>query len=228
VGVLAQQTASVTYEYAALGRLIGADYDTGATIDYSYDLNGNRLQVASSVVGGGSLQTPYGGTPSDVDATLGLNDFPAREWDEGGHGIAFNDQPGHQGGEGTWRATDGVESYTRSSGPPTVMSYAQLDEWVEYTVNVAQAGDYEVTLLVAAGQGDRQVHIGFDKTGGQTWSQYQGGTTTASDTGNWNTFAETSPVTVSLDPGVQVMRLTFTGNATDTASFSIIPVGTAS
>ncbi len=41
--------ANVTYTYDTLGRLASAAYDSGVTIYYSYDLNGNRLtQVVQS------------------------------------------------------------------------------------------------------------------------------------------------------------------------------------
>jgi YD repeat-containing protein len=41
--------ANVTYTYDNLGRLASAAYDSGVTIYYSYDLNGNRLtQVVQS------------------------------------------------------------------------------------------------------------------------------------------------------------------------------------
>jgi YD repeat-containing protein len=46
--------ANVTYTYDNLGRLASAAYDSGVTIYYSYDPNGNRLtQVvqANSTVG---------------------------------------------------------------------------------------------------------------------------------------------------------------------------------
>ncbi len=35
--------ANVTYTYDSLGRLASAAYDSGVTLYYSYDLNGNRL-----------------------------------------------------------------------------------------------------------------------------------------------------------------------------------------
>jgi len=224
LGVSAQQTASIAYEHDSLGRLIGAGYDTGATIDYSYDVNGNRLQVVSSVVGG-SVQTPYGGTPASVDGTTGLVDFPARNWDEGGLGVAFNETtPGHDGGQAFWWSADGIESYTPSNGPSSVMSYAANGEWLEYTINVAQAGDYGVTLL-AAGSAARQVDIGFDKTGGQVCSPYQSATITYPSTGGWSAFVTTPSVTVTLDAGLQVFRIGDYQGDTDTASFSIIPTG---
>jgi YD repeat-containing protein len=46
-------SATVNYTYDNLGRLASAAYDSGVTIYYSYDLNGNRLtQVVQSKSGG--------------------------------------------------------------------------------------------------------------------------------------------------------------------------------
>ena len=42
---------SVTYTYDALGRVISATYDTGVTIAYSYDANGNRTQQTIGLLG---------------------------------------------------------------------------------------------------------------------------------------------------------------------------------
>lgn len=46
-------TASVTYQYDALGRIRVATYDNGVVITYSYDAAGNRTsQVVTGAAGG--------------------------------------------------------------------------------------------------------------------------------------------------------------------------------
>lgn len=40
--------ASVTYQYDAAGRLVGASYNNNLCIAYTYDLNGNRLSETTS------------------------------------------------------------------------------------------------------------------------------------------------------------------------------------
>lgn len=44
----AAQTATVTYEYDALGRLVSTDYPNGNITDYTYDDAGNRLSVVTA------------------------------------------------------------------------------------------------------------------------------------------------------------------------------------
>jgi YD repeat-containing protein len=41
----AQAAAATTYEYDSLGRLVRVVYDDGASISYTYDVNGNRVQI---------------------------------------------------------------------------------------------------------------------------------------------------------------------------------------
>ncbi len=43
LAVAGSAQANVTYTYDNLGRLASAAYDSGVTIYYSYDINGNRL-----------------------------------------------------------------------------------------------------------------------------------------------------------------------------------------
>lgn len=43
--------ASVTYTYDNLGRLATAAYDSGVTITYAYDINGNRMVQAITTNG---------------------------------------------------------------------------------------------------------------------------------------------------------------------------------
>ncbi len=43
-------------------------------------------------------------------------------------------------------------------------------------------------------------------------------------TGGWTTFLPTEPLTVNLDAGVQVLRLTFSGGSQDMQSFTLTPV----
>ena len=55
---------TTTYTYDAAGRLVGAEYDIGASITYHYDANGNLVQR--------TVNTPNGG-PGDINADGRIN-----------------------------------------------------------------------------------------------------------------------------------------------------------
>lgn len=54
----AATNGSVTYTYDALGRVASVIYDTGVTIIYQYDANGNRTQQTINVNGGPLCWSP--------------------------------------------------------------------------------------------------------------------------------------------------------------------------
>jgi YD repeat-containing protein len=43
LGTSAMASASVTYTYDSVGRIVAASYDNNVCVAYSYDANGNRL-----------------------------------------------------------------------------------------------------------------------------------------------------------------------------------------
>ena len=74
-------------------------------------------------------------------------------------------------------------------------------EWMNYTVDVASAGDYTITVRVAGGNSSFYIEFdGVDKTG----------SVPTYETGGWQTWADID-VPVTLSAGVQVM--TFNGNS---------------
>jgi endo-1,4-beta-xylanase len=73
------------------------------------------------------------------------------------------------------------------------------NEWVEYAVDAARAGTYDVEVRVARPDSGRKIHIesdGVDKTGSVMFGP----------TGGWQTWDTVTITGVSLDAGQQVMR----------------------
>jgi len=93
------------------------------------------------------------------------------------------------------------------------VGWTRTNEWIEYTVNVATAGNYTLVERVASGATTGQFRVefnGVDKTG----------LVTVPNTGGWQTWQNLSQ-TVSLSAGQQVMRAFFTGNDTNLNYFSL-------
>ena len=87
------------------------------------------------------------------------------------------------------------------------MGWVNSGEWLEYTVNVAAAGTYDLKLRVARQPtGTSTVSVlfgGVDKTGSLT----------VPSTGGWQTWADLTKTGVSLSAGQQYMRISMTGGS---------------
>lgn len=135
-------------------------------------------------------QTAYNGV-KQIPGTIQAEDF-----DEGGNGISFQDTDTSNWGNQYRQTTVDIEN--ASSGGYNV-GWTQTGEWLEYTVNVTQAGTYNLELNVASmGQGGTlNVEFnGVDKTG----------TLTVPNTNGWQSWSLISKQ-VSLNVGQQIMRI---------------------
>src|ERR1700739_4857447 len=119
-------------------------YDKPTGYQYSSIFN----QITSSSSGGG--EGPYGGTAAAVPGTV-----QAANYDTGGQGVAYN-VTSVNGSANSYRS-DGVDlettsdtQDTRPAGGPYDLGWTGTGQWFKYTVNVATAGTYAVSLRLAA------------------------------------------------------------------------------
>lgn len=149
-------------------------------------------------------QTPYKGTAKAIPGKIELE-----EYDEGGNGLAYND--GTPGSAVTpvvnFRTAEDVDiEPCTDAGTGYNLGYTMAGEWTEYTVNVAAAGTYNLTIRAASNGAGRTVSLSAK------------GVDVAKDiaipnTEGWQTWQDVVVKDVKLDAGVQVLRLTI--GATD-------------
>jgi PKD repeat protein len=140
-----------------------------------------------------TTQQPY---PNGVAAAI-PGSVEAVNYDTGGEGIAYHDTTVGNAGPGI-RSTENVD--TEAQLPAGNVGWIVTGEWLEYTVNVSQAGNYDIKVLVASSPGGGSYHIefnGVDKTGLKT----------VGATGGWGTFITQTFTSIPLSAGVQVMRV---------------------
>ncbi len=83
-----------------------------------------------------SGSTPYSGTPAAIPGTLSLPKF-----DLGGEGVAYHDTtPGNYFQKYGFRTDEDVDTTALNIGSTTT------GEWLNYTVHIAEEGDYEAIL----------------------------------------------------------------------------------
>lgn len=159
---------------------------TGTTADGGF--TDNTAVTVTSVPSG---QTPFGGTARAIPGTIESEDY-----DNGGAGVAYNDTGA--GNNGNQYRTDDVDVEVSGEGGFNV-GWTATGEWLEYTVNVASAGTYDVAIRYAALSKAGAIRLefgGVDKTG----------TVSLPATGGWQTY-QTANASVSLTAGQQVMRV---------------------
>lgn len=148
-------------------------------------------------------RSPYGGTPVQIPGTIQAENF-----DEGGEGVAYHDtDPGNNGNTSAIRDTD-VDVEFRKHGEwlydtAAYVGWTRAGEWLEYTVNVQEDGDYRIEAQVASlGEGGLfKVNFDGDRLLGSELVKVD-------DTDGWNNWRLVAAErTVHLTAGLHVMRL---------------------
>lgn len=141
-------------------------------------------QMAVNALSQGSL--PHSGTPAAIPGVVQFERF-----DQGGQGIAFNDSD----------PANGVDTrLLQDNTPGTEAHNFAAGEWMQFTVNVATSGTYNVSIRGAAGMSGTGVRL-----------EVNGVNLTSSiafpNTGSWNTYGSVTSRNFSLTAGRHVLRL---------------------
>lgn len=153
---------------------------------------------------------PYGGTPWPIPGMVQAEDF-----DEGGEGQAYHDETNANHG-GQYR-TEGVDiQSTTDDGGGYNVGWIREDEWLTYTVDVQQAGDYQFAFRVASRSTGGSFHLevdGVDVSGPITFAA----------TGGWQDWTTVYAGPITLAEGPQVLRLYMDGRSFNLNYFEATP-----
>jgi len=185
------------------------------TLTVDQDSNGWNLHyITFASTGGGGTpppagEAPYGGTAAAVPGTV-----QAENYDTGGKGVAYN-VTAVNGSANSYRS-DGVDlEATTDAGGGYDVGWTATGQWFKYTVNVATAGTYAVSLRLAAPTAVTnalQINnaAGTDLTGAVTAPATGGWQNWTTVTANITLPAGTQTLTVDQDsPGWNINYLTF-------------------
>jgi aryl-phospho-beta-D-glucosidase BglC (GH1 family)/PKD repeat protein len=121
----------------------------------------------------------------------------AVNFDVGGEGVAYHDTTVGNAGPGP-RANENVDTeFGTTAGN---VGWTVTGEWLEYTVNVSQATNYDIKVQVASSPGGGAYHIEFNGVNNT-------GLKNVGATGGWATFITQTTSNVALSAGIQVMRV---------------------
>jgi hypothetical protein len=167
-------------------------------------------------------QTPFGGTPVSVGLS-GTTTIQAENYDLGGEGVAYHDVEKANLG-GAFRTSEGVDvQKTRDTGGGFNVGYAKAGEWIEYTIDVQTAGNYDLSFRIASATADGKFHAevdGANVTGALTMPNTGGSQ-------KWITLVKPK---VTLTAGIHVLRVamdTSAGGGASIGNFNYLTIAPA-
>ena len=108
-------------------------------------------------------QQPFGGKAWAIPGKIEMENFDEPGYGAGNDSYSDNDSEDHgaeSNGGKSYREGTGVDIYKKTSG--YVVGYNQSGEWLEYTVEVAEAGDYTMYAAVASANATSSFQLSID------------------------------------------------------------------
>ncbi|MCQ2188506.1 MAG: endo-1,4-beta-xylanase [Paludibacteraceae bacterium] len=200
VTISAEMKDASQITYSVNGNQIG----TGASVQFTPNEAGEYKVEVSAKSGNETVKSsvtikvievgPYGGKAAVIPGTI-----EAENYDNGFAGKAYNDlSDGNVCDDFTdYYRSDDVDIKKISDG--VALGHCQKGEWMNYTVDVAEDGEYDVVLRVGTGNSDGGK---MTITVGNEVKEVE-----IEKTGEWGTFAEVKVGKMKLSKGEQVMKL---------------------
>ncbi|MBP5767540.1 MAG: family 43 glycosylhydrolase [Fibrobacter sp.] len=156
-------------------------------------------------------QTPYGDKAAAIPGKI-----EAEIFDKPGYGAgndSYSDNDADNQGDAEFRAEDGVDIVLGGSG--MAIGYTNAGEWMEYTVDVAEDGDYPIVANASSGAENSGFCFSVD-------GKPMGDTVKVTKTGDdWSVYKEFEAGTAKLTKGKHIIRLMITGNNVNIDWFSV-------
>lgn len=155
-------------------------------------------------------QEPFKGTPFAIPGTIQMEDFDKTGVGRGNKSFQDNDAENH--GDSEYRKDDApsVDLYNKS-GDRIVVGYIQKGEWLAYTVDIAEAGDYTMFASVAS-DGGSSFSMTLDSTVvAETIEVPKAVKAEGDTTQNFDDYAKVR-VNVTLPAGKHILRMTATND----------------
>ena len=166
--------------------------------------NGNDVATAPFATAPLALSTnaSYLQLPWSTDG-IGIQ---AENFDQGGEGVGYHDVDSANLGQAVYRQPWGVDiQATTDTGGGYNVGYVKAGEWLDYTMNIAAAGTYDLDVRVAYSSSGGTFHFELDGVNIT-------GTMTMPNTGGTQTWKTITKLGVQLPAGQHVLRLVMDAN----------------
>ena len=160
-------------------------------------------------------QSAFGGKAWAVPGLIQAENFDEPGTGRGGDVDSFNDSDSENHGDSDYREGTGVDLYKKATG--VAVGYNTEGEWLEYTINVAEAGDYTLYAAVAAAGSTSSFKF---SVGGKDITEEISVPAATTGEDNYDEFNKVK-ANIKLDAGEQVLRLTVVGSWFDIDYFNI-------
>lgn len=147
----------------------------------------------------------YDKQPIAIPGTL-----QAEKYDKGGDGVTYHDNDANNQGDASFRTSEGVDVVNGNGG--NAIGYTGTDEWLEYTVNVTQAGYYTYEAVASSGTTGSGFRLELSDVDGIT-SLTENISVPQTASNDWSVYKTlTGRTLIPLKEGDQIIRLTITGS----------------
>jgi hypothetical protein len=153
-------------------------------------------------------QTPFGGNVWSIPGKIEAENFDEPGYGAGNDSYAENDSDNH--GDSDLRKDTGVDLYEKETG--VVVGYNQAGEWLEYSVNVKEAGDYTMYASVATDNSTAGFKLSVD---GDAVAEV------AVSGSSWDNFTKVK-ANLTLPAGEHILRFEVTGDWFDVDYFNFV------
>ncbi|MBR4006796.1 carbohydrate-binding protein [Fibrobacter sp.] len=154
-------------------------------------------------------QKPFGGKAWAIPGKIEMENFDEPGTGRGAGVDSYNENDSENHGDSDLREGTGVDLYKKATG--VIVGYNQAGEWLEYTVNVKEAGDYTMFAAVASANSTSGFQLSID---GENITDAIAVPQASSGEENYDDYNKVS-ANVKLPAGEHILRFTVTGDWMD-------------
>jgi hypothetical protein len=154
-------------------------------------------------------QKPFGGKAWAIPGKIEMENFDEPGTGRGAGVDSYNENDSENHGDSDLREGTGVDLYKKATG--VIVGYNQAGEWLEYTVNVKEAGDYTMFAAVASANNTSGFQLSID---GENITDAIAVPQASSGEENYDDYNKVS-ANVKLPAGEHILRFTVTGDWMD-------------
>ena len=199
-----------------------ATKQAGGYADFDWFKVGTDVNDEIYLDGAGSEpvpQTPFCAAGENCPAVALPGKIEAENFDvpgKGKDGTSYYDADSENHGDSDYRKGTGVDLYKKATG--VIVGYNSEGDWLEYTVNVKDAGDYTMFAAVAAAGSTSSFKLSLD---GKDITEEIAVPAASSGEENYDDYNKVK-ANVTLPAGEHVLRFTVTGAWLDIDYFTFV------